>query len=123
MVILVKDHEEAVAFYTKKLGFEVYADIHAGQRRHVHVCFPNQPEVGIWLMKAESADQADRIGRQTPGQPCAVLYSESLGHDYGELVSRGVEFTRGPKEEAGVRFAHFVDLYGNEFVLVELEEG
>ena len=119
MVILVEDYDEAIDFYTRKLGFEVFVDMDASPRRYVHVRLPSQPDVGIWLMRAESTDQRARVGAQTAGQPCAVLYTDDLAQGHAELVERGVVFVRPPREEGGAAFAHFLDLYGNEFVLVQ----
>jgi len=120
LVLLVRDYDEAIAFYTEKLGFEKFVDIDAGERRYVHVRLPSQPDFGIWLLHAESDADRQRIGTQTAGQPVAVIYTDRLLEDVDTLSRRGVNFVRPPKIESGAAFAHFLDLYGNEFVLVEL---
>jgi len=120
LVILVRDYAEAIAFYRDRLGFEVFVDIDAGERRFVHVRLPSQTDFGIWLLKAESSADLERAGGQTGGQPVAVIYTDRLARDVEELSGRGVTFTVPIKKEPGAMFAHFVDLYGNEFVLVEL---
>ena len=97
-------------------------DIDAGERRFVHIGLPGQPEMGIWLMKAETTEQIKKVGRQTEGQPCAVIYTDDLQSDYERLTGRGVRFTRQPKNDLEASYAHFPDLFGNEFVLVELAE-
>lgn len=122
VVLLVRDYDEAIDFYAEKLGFEVFVDIDAGERRYVHIRLPQQHDFGIWLMKAETADQEQRVGAQTDGQPCCVMYRNDLGDAYDRLTARGVHFIRGSQSEDGATFAHFVDLYGNEIVLVELSE-
>ncbi|AMX02470.1 VOC family protein [Microbulbifer thermotolerans] len=122
LVILVKDYDEAIEFYRDKLGFEVFVDINSEPHRFVHLRLPGQPDVGIWLLKASSEHQKSQVGQQTAGQPCAVLYTDNLQEDYRELSERGVIFNSKPKVESNAEYAHFLDLYGNEFVLVELKQ-
>lgn len=120
-VIVVKDYQEAIDFYTNKLGFEVFVDIDDDPLRYVHIRLPDQPDVGLWLLKAMTEQQLTRVGTQTAGLPCAVLYTDDLQKDYRLFVSRGVNFTVPPTQEPGSTCAHFEDLYGNEFVLVQLD--
>jgi len=72
-VMLVRDYDEALAFYRDKLGFETIVDMQAGERRYVHPQLPTQKGIGIWLLKAETEEQRSRFGRQTAGQPCALI--------------------------------------------------
>jgi predicted enzyme related to lactoylglutathione lyase len=120
MTLLVRDYEEAIDFYEQTLGFEVFVDIDAGEQRYVHVRLRTQPDFGLWLMRADTEQARARVGEQTAGQPCAVIYTSNLYADFQWLSARGVEFNRAPREETGAVFAHFLDLYGNEFVLVEM---
>ncbi|MCX2831252.1 VOC family protein, partial [Microbulbifer thermotolerans] len=69
LVILVKDYDEAIEFYRDKLGFEVFVDINSEPHRFVHLRLPEQPDVGIWLLKASSEHQKSQVGQQTAGQP------------------------------------------------------
>jgi len=115
-VMLVRDYDEALAFYRDKLGFETIVDMQAGERRYVHLQLPTQK--GIGFLKAETEEQRSRFGRQTAGQPCAVIYADDFHATHYELASRGVCFTREPREESGAFFAQFEDLSGNEFVLL-----
>lgn len=120
LVILVRDYQEALDFYCGKPGFEKFVDMKVGERRYVHVRLPSQLDVGIWLMQAEGRADRQRIGNQTAGQPVAVFYTNDLQRDYQNLSSRGEQFNVSPVKEGGAVFAHFLDLYENEFVLVEL---
>ncbi|GAA5445096.1 hypothetical protein Misp06_03289 [Microbulbifer sp. NBRC 101763] len=121
LVILVREYEEAIRFYRDKLGFEVFVDSEAPPLRFVHVRLPKQKDVGIWLLQASSENQEKSVGKQTAGQPCAVIYTDNFQSEYERLVDNGVQFTKPHRSEAGAEFAHFEDLYGNEFVLVELK--
>ncbi|MFA0813877.1 VOC family protein [Microbulbifer epialgicus] len=122
LVILVRDYEEAIEFYRDKLGFEVFVDSEAPPLRFVHVRLPKQKDMGIWLLQASSEVQEQNIGKQTAGQPCAVIYTDNFNSEYKRLIANGVNFTKPHITEASAEFAHFEDLYGNEFVLVELKE-
>jgi predicted enzyme related to lactoylglutathione lyase len=122
IVILIEDYDQALQFYSEKLGFEKIVDIDAGERRYLHIRLPGQGNTGIWLMKAESDAERARIGNQTAGQPCMVFYTDDFNSTYNELVRKDVRFVKAPREEAGATFAHFVDLYGNEIIMVHLPE-
>ena len=120
IVILVKNYDEAIRFYQDKLGFELLIDTQAPPHRYVHMRLPTQKNVGIWLLQEQT--HQTHIGNQTAGHPIAVIYTNNLQKDHQTLSNRGVTFTKPPKTQHNSSFAHFVDLYGNEFVLVELHE-
>jgi catechol 2,3-dioxygenase-like lactoylglutathione lyase family enzyme len=120
-VVLVKAYEEALDFYCAKLGFEKFVDIDAGARRFVHLRLPTQAGFGIWLVQAETEADLAAIGRQAGSQPIAVIYTSDCAGDVARLAANGVTLTRALSQEAGAKVAHFADLYGNEFVLVELD--
>ncbi|MCY1201637.1 MAG: VOC family protein [Achromobacter veterisilvae] len=119
LVLLVNDYETAIAFYRDKLEMEVYADLPVGPQRYVHLRLPEQPSVGVWLLQALTQAQRDRVGDQTGGQPVGVFYTDDVARDHARFVARGVRFTKEPVHEAAAVYAHFIDLYGNEFVLVQ----
>ncbi|WP_444900271.1 VOC family protein [Microbulbifer sp. VAAC004] len=121
LVILVRDYEEAINFYRDKLGFEVFIDSEAPPLRFVHLRLPEQKDMGIWLLQASSNSQLDQVGRQTAGQPCAVIYTEDFDNEYKRLINNGVKFTKPRTSDSNAEFAHFEDLYGNEFILVQLQ--
>ncbi len=119
--MLVRDYDEELAYYRDKLGFETIVDMQAGERRYVHLRLPTQKGIGIWPLKADTGEQPSRVGRQTAGQPCAVIYTDDFHATHYKLASRGESITREPREQSGAFFAHFEYIYcGNEFVLVEL---
>jgi catechol 2,3-dioxygenase-like lactoylglutathione lyase family enzyme len=121
-VVLVRDYEEAKAFYAK-LGFETLHDQALPDgRRFLHVGLPSQPGTALWLLEPASADGEARIGRQTGGEPLLVLYTEDLAGAVAAARAAGVDSFQEPVEAEGSAFVHFADLYGNHLVLVELRE-
>ncbi|MBR8654134.1 VOC family protein [Achromobacter sp. Marseille-Q0513] len=121
LVILVNDYDTAIAFYQDKLGMEVFVDTAVGAQRYVHLRLHEQPSVGVWLLQAQTQAQRDRVGDQTGGQPVGVFYTSDTRRDHARFAAQGVRFTREPVEDAVAVYAHFIDLYGNEFVLVQLK--
>jgi uncharacterized glyoxalase superfamily protein PhnB len=118
ITVVVFDQDEALQWYTEKLGFEKRADQKVGQNfRWVTVAPPNQKEVEIalahWSWYGECTK--DPIGKNT----VAVLSSSNCREDYETLKARGVKFTAKPKEESMAISAVFVDLYGNPYNLRE----
>jgi len=123
--LLVRDYEEAAAFYCGVLGFATLHDSTAPDgQRFLHIAVPAQggtPPVGLWLLRAASADAA-LIGRQAGGQPFLILYTDDCRRTTATLEARGVRFRTPPVADGGAVFAHFADLYGNELLLVQLAE-
>ncbi|HEY9514368.1 MAG TPA: VOC family protein [Gemmatimonadaceae bacterium] len=123
--ILVHDYDEALEFYRDVLGFHPLHDTTAPDgQRYLHMGIPGQagdPPVGLWFLQPGNGD-SDLIGCQAGGQPLLVLYTDDCRATAATLAERGVRFPRLPAERDGAVFAHFLDLYGNEFVLVELPQ-
>lgn len=120
LVLLVNDYDTAIAFYQDKLGMEVFVDMAVGQQRYVHLRLHEQPSVGVWLLQAQTQAQRDRVGDLTGGQPVGVFYTDDVARDHARFAGRGVRFTREPVDDGNTVYAHFIDLYGNEFVLVQI---
>jgi predicted enzyme related to lactoylglutathione lyase len=120
VVILVEDHDKALRFYTEVLGCRVLFDGAEGGRRYVHVAFGDD-EAGVWLLRPESPAGARRVGAQTGGEPVAVVYADALDETLSRWRAAGARVSQEPQGPPdGARFAHVLDLYGNELVLVEL---
>lgn len=122
-VLLVRDEDEAAAFYRDAFGFEALHDSRTPDgQRFLHVGAPAQqdaPAVGLWLLRAGAGDEA-LVGRQAGGQPLLVLYTDDCRAHCATLEAAGVRIRRPPAEGDGAVFAHCLDLYGNEIVLVQL---
>ncbi len=119
--IVVRDYDEAIAFYTGKLGFELIDDTYQPEqdKRWVVVAPRGSAESRILLARAVGEEQASRIGNQTGGRVFLFLYTDDFWRDYDAYRSRGVRFVRDPKEEPYGTVAVFEDLYGNLWDLVE----
>ena len=121
IVLLVKDYEAAWDFYHKNLGcVKLFDETHANGQRFLHIGFKEGDHAGIWLLKAEGAEEEARVGRQTLGQPAMVVYTLSLKEAHVRLEANGVRIKKQPVFDVHYSFLHFLDLYGNEVVLVEI---
>jgi catechol 2,3-dioxygenase-like lactoylglutathione lyase family enzyme len=122
--LLVRDYDDALAFYRDVLGFEVLHDsIGSDGQRFLHMGMPaaaGGPGYGLWLLKPASEGDRSLIGRQAGRQPLLVLYTANCETAVNTLEARGVKFPESPRCEGDTVFAHFEDLYGNEIMLVEL---
>jgi catechol 2,3-dioxygenase-like lactoylglutathione lyase family enzyme len=128
----VHDQDEALAFYTEKLGFEVRSDVtlpELGDFRWLTVGPPNQPDVSIVLMAilgpplvdAETTEQIKTL--MSKGFAGAIfLTTDDCQASYEELRSRGVEFTETPEERPYGIDAGFRDPSGNSFRLTQVRD-
>jgi len=119
--VVVRDYDEAIAFYVDTLGFELIEDTYQPEqdKRWVVVAPPGATESRILLARAVGDEQASRIGNQTGGRVFLFLYTDDFRRDYEAYTARGVRFVREPKTEAYGTVAVFEDLYGNRWDLVE----
>jgi predicted enzyme related to lactoylglutathione lyase len=123
IILLVNDYEEASAFYETNFGFKRLFDVttDVGQR-FLHIGTDPLDALGIWFLKAEGAQQKERVGNQTSGQPTMVIYSTYINDLYEILKTNGVKIKVPPVITPGYTFLHCYDLYGNEIVVVEIKE-
>ena len=119
--IVVKDYDEAIAFFVDKLGFELIEDAYVPEqdKRWVVVSPHGATESHILLARAVNEAQASRIGNQTGGRVFLFLHTDNFWRDYEAYRANGVKFVREPKEEAYGTVAVFEDLYGNRWDLVQ----
>jgi predicted enzyme related to lactoylglutathione lyase len=118
VTILVRDQDEALQFYTEKLGLEKMDDVMFGEGdRWLTVAMPQQKDVQIFLARADSfgMDLMDHVGRA----PSWAFSSDNCRETYETLSARGVKFTSPPKERPYGIEANFEDLYGNTFAVVQ----
>ena len=121
--LLVRDYEQALAFYRDRLGFHVLHDSKSPNGgRYLHIGIGAQQgelAVGLWLMEAKGAD-AVLVGRQAGDQPFLVLYTDDCEATLRQMKAAKVEIRKPPESYDGATFAHVADLYGNELVVVQL---
>jgi len=122
IALVVKDYDEAIEFYTKKLNFDLTEDIYQPEqdKRWVVVSPPGSIGTTILLARASKPVQEDFIGNQTGGRVFLFLNTDDFWRDYKDMVAKGIEFVREPKEKDYGLVAVFKDLYGNLWDLLEL---
>jgi catechol 2,3-dioxygenase-like lactoylglutathione lyase family enzyme len=119
--LVVRDHEEALAFYVGILGFTLIEDtyIAAQDKRWVVVAPPGARESALLLALAKNPEQQSRVGNQTGGRVFLFLYTDDFWRDYRAYRAKGVIFVRDPKEESYGTVAVFMDIYGNRWDLLQ----
>jgi uncharacterized glyoxalase superfamily protein PhnB len=128
----VHDQDEALAFYTEKLGMEVRADVtmpEMGNFRWLTVGPPAQEDISITLMAIPGApvmddDSAEQVrALMAKGFAGAIfLTTDDVRASYEELKARGVEFTETPEERPYGIDSGFRDPSGNTFRLTQVYE-
>ncbi|WP_321309276.1 VOC family protein [Marinifilum fragile] len=123
IALVVRDYDEAIDFYTKKLNFELIEDTYQPEqdKRWVVVSPPGSSGTTILLARASKPIQKEFIGNQVGGRVFLFLNSDDFWRDYNEMTSKGIEFVREPKEADYGTVAVFKDLYGNLWDLLELK--
>lgn len=120
IAIVVRDYDEAIRFYTDRLGFVLLEDTRLSEaKRWVRVAPPGASGTELLLARAANPEQESRIGNQTGGRVFLFLETDDFRRDYDALRDRGVTFVRPPREETYGTVAVFEDLYGNKFDLIE----
>jgi catechol 2,3-dioxygenase-like lactoylglutathione lyase family enzyme len=119
--LLVRDYDEALAFFVGKLGFELVEDtpIPAQAKRWVVVAPPGDGGCRLLLARAANEEQRALIGRQAAGRVLLFLHTDNLARDHAAYTARGVTFVRPPKVEPYGQVAVFLDLYGNPWDLLQ----
>ncbi len=122
VALVVRDYDEAIEFYTKKLHFTLIEDTYQPEqdKRWVLVAPPGSSETKLLLARASTSEQETRIGDQTGGRVFLFLHTDDFWRDYREMASVGIKFAREPKAESYGTVAVFEDTYGNLWDLIEL---
>ena len=124
VTVVVRDYDEAIAFYRDKLGFSLAEDTPLGEKRWVVMAPPGADAAGekggarLLLARAANEQQAARIGDQTGGRVFMFLHTDDFDRDYAAYTARGVTFVRPPRAEAYGTVAVFADFYGNLWDLI-----
>jgi catechol 2,3-dioxygenase-like lactoylglutathione lyase family enzyme len=120
IALVVKDYDEAIAFYTQKLGFTLKEDtVLSDIKRWVLVTPPGDGQCSLLLAKAARPEQEFAVGNQTGGRVFLFLFTDDFQRDYHAMLAKGIEFVRQPITEEYGTVAVFKDLYGTLWDLIE----
>ncbi len=122
--LVVRDYDEALAFYVGKLGFKLIEDSFVPEQNKRWVVIEPPGEAGgakLLLARAVGDEQASRIGNQTGGRVFLFLHTDDVWRDYNAYKARGIEFVRDPSEAPFGTAAVFKDLHGTLWDLIQLK--
>lgn len=123
IALVVRDYDEALAFYVGKLGFTLVEDtpIPEQGKRWVTIRPPGAPDhaTTILLARAATPEQARFIGDQAGGRVFLFLATDDFDRDFAAWNAAGIAFVRPPAVMPYGKVAVFEDLYGNRWDLVE----
>lgn len=120
VALVVEDYNEAIEFYTRKLGFRLVEDTPRGpDKRWVVVAPPGSSEAHLLLARAANPRQRASIGNQTGGRVFLFLETDDFYRDYRAMLANGVTFCETPRNESYGTVAVFEDLYGNRWDLLQ----
>lgn len=118
--LIVRDYDEAIEFYTRKLHFRLVEDTQLSEnKRWVLVAPPGSDGCCLLLAKAANDEQISRIGNQTGGRVFLFLNTDNFSRDYQNLIDKQIKIIREPSVESYGTVAVFEDLYGNRWDLIE----
>ena len=126
VALVVADYDEAIAWYTRTLGFTHVEDMFQPEqnKRWVIVAPPGAGDGGaggttLLLARATTPEQARFVGNQSGGRVFLFLQTDDFWRDYETMLAAGVRFVREPSEQPYGVVAVFEDLYGNRWDLVQ----
>lgn len=124
IALVVRDYDEAIAFYTGTLGFDLIEDSYQPEqdKRWVLVAPPGGSGTSILLARASKPEQEPFIGHQAGGRVFLFLQTDDFWRDYKAYRDKGVTFVRDPKTEDYGTVAVFQDLYGTLWDLIEFKK-
>jgi catechol 2,3-dioxygenase-like lactoylglutathione lyase family enzyme len=125
VALVVRDYDEAIAWFTDRLGFTLVADQPQPEqdKRWVLVAPPGAAGTSLLLARAAGPEQAAFIGNQSGGRVFLFLQTDDFARDYGAMQAKEVKFVREPKAAPYGTVAVFEDLYGNLWDLVQFSDG
>ena len=120
VTLLVRDYDEAIAFFTGALRFELLEDTPlGGGKRWVRVAPRASSGAALLLARAADEEQLAHVGNQTGGRVGFFLHTNDFWGDHRHMLSRGVRFIEEPRQEPYGLVVVFLDLYGNKWDLVQ----
>ena len=124
IALVVRDYDEAIAFYTEKLNFSLIEDTYQPEqdKRWVVVAPLGSSGTTILLARASKPEQEPFVGNQTGGRVFLFLHTDDFWRDYHNMLAKGITFVRQPKQAEYGLVAVFEDLYGNLWDLLQLND-
>ncbi|MBN9385538.1 MAG: VOC family protein [Chitinophagaceae bacterium] len=120
VTLVVRDYDEAIAFYTKTLKFDLIEDTPlTPTKRWVLVAPKGSSETRLLLAKADNEEQQAAVGHQTGGRVSFFLFTDDFWRDYRQMQTDGVRIVRPPEDQPYGTVAVFEDLYGNQWDLLQ----
>ena len=121
IALIVRDYDEAIVWFTDKLGFALVADEYQPEqdKRWVLVAPPGSRGTSLLLARASTPAQEAFIGNQAGGRVFLFLQTDDFDRDHAAMRARGIRFVRPPKTAGYGKVAVFEDLYGNLWDLVQ----
>jgi catechol 2,3-dioxygenase-like lactoylglutathione lyase family enzyme len=118
--LLVRDYDEAIAWYARCLRFELIEDVALGpDKRWVLMAPARAASTPLLLAQAATPEQKARIGDQTGGRVFLFLHTDNFARDYAHMLGEGVKFLEAPRHEIYGSVVVFEDLYGNKWDLLQ----
>ena len=123
VALIVREYDEAIAWFTTVLGFQLIEDTPQPGKRWVVVAPPGSTEGSLLLARAATDEQRAAIGKQGAGRVWLFLATDDFERDYSAMRERGVHFVEAPRQEAYGTVVVFEDLYGNRWDLFQRAAG
>ena len=119
ITLVVRDHDDAIAFYVGALGFTLIEDTEMGGGKRWVTVAPPGGQTRLLLAQAANETQAAAVGNQTGGRVGFFLHTDDFERDHARYIANGVRFHEAPRFEPYGTVAVFEDLYGNTWDLLE----
>jgi len=120
IAVVVRDYDEAIAWYRDALGFALLEDDdRGGGKRWVRMAPPGNAHFSLLLARATTPAQTAAIGNQHGGRVGFFLHTDDFARDHARLTAIGAHFEESPRHEAFGTVVVFRDLYGNRWDLIE----
>ena len=125
IALIVRDYDEAIHWFTDRLGFTLVKDVYQPEqdKRWVLVAPPGGRGTSLLLARASTPGQEAFIGNQAGGRVFLFLETDDFRRDHESMLAAGIRFVREPKPAPYGTVAVFEDLYGNLWDLVQFSRG
>jgi catechol 2,3-dioxygenase-like lactoylglutathione lyase family enzyme len=122
VTLLVRDYDQAIAWFAGKLGFALIEDSNLGGGKRWVLVGPPDRRMRLLLAQPANVEQARAIGAQAGGRVFLFLHTDDFARDHAAFRARGVTFLEAPRYETYGTVAVFEDISGNRWDLIETKE-